>query len=67
MVSANLFRNVSVFSAPTPKRRVINTAILLVLVSTVIPYQFAYLVACIIQLTTCVRAQWNARETVRVS
>lgn len=56
----------SVFSAPTPKRRIINTAILLVLVSTVIPYQFAYMVACIIQLATCVRAQWNARETVRL-
>jgi hypothetical protein len=41
----------------------INTAILLVLVSTLIPYQFAYMVACIVQLATCVRAQWHAKET----
>jgi hypothetical protein len=45
----------------------INTAILLVLVSTLIPYQFAYMVACIIQLATCVRAQWHAKETVRIA
>lgn len=37
------------------------------LVSTVIPYQFAYLVACIVQLATCVRAQWHAKETVSLS
>lgn len=53
-----------VASSPNPRRRIINTAILLILVSTVIPYQFAYLVACIVQLATCVRAQWHARETV---
>ncbi|EAW11964.1 GPI inositol-deacylase [Aspergillus clavatus NRRL 1] len=52
-----------IFSAPTPRRRMINTAILLVLVSTIVPYQFAYMVACIVQLATCVRAQWHARET----
>ncbi|KAJ5728226.1 hypothetical protein N7493_004556 [Penicillium malachiteum] len=52
-----------IFSAPTPRRRVIHTAILLILVSTIIPYQFAYMVACIVQLATCVRAQWHAKET----
>lgn len=40
----------------TPKRRVISTAVLLFLVSTFIPYQFAYLVACLVQLFTTVRA-----------
>jgi len=39
-------------------------AVLLILVSTAIPYQFAYLVACIVQLATCVRAKWHAKETV---
>ncbi|KAJ6164412.1 hypothetical protein N7470_003084 [Penicillium chermesinum] len=52
-----------IFSAPTPRRRVINTVILLILVSTIIPYQFAYMVACIVQLATCVRAQWHVKET----
>lgn len=35
----------------------------MLLVSTIIPYQFAYMVACIVQLATCVRAQWHAKET----
>ena len=55
--------NLPIFHTPTPRRRIIHTAILLVLVSTVIPYQFAYMVACIVQLATCVRAQWHAKET----
>ncbi|KAJ5099350.1 hypothetical protein N7532_006351 [Penicillium argentinense] len=55
--------NLPIFSAPTPRRRVIHTAVLLILVSTIIPYQFAYMVACIVQLATSVRAQWHAKET----
>ncbi|CAG7942408.1 unnamed protein product [Penicillium olsonii] len=55
--------NLPIFNTPTPRRRIIHTAILLILVSTVIPYQFAYMVACIVQLATCVRAQWHAKET----
>lgn len=55
--------NLPIFHTPTPRRRIIHTAILLILVSTVIPYQFAYMVACIVQLATSVRAQWHAKET----
>ncbi|OAA68521.1 GPI maturation protein [Niveomyces insectorum RCEF 264] len=44
------------FIQSTPRRRVITTAVLLFLVSTVIPYQFAYLVACLVQVATTVRA-----------
>lgn len=44
------------FVPSTPGRRMITTAILLFLVSTFIPYQFAYLVACLVQLFTVVRA-----------
>ncbi|GKU02063.1 gpi inositol-deacylase [Fusarium langsethiae] len=44
------------FVPSTPKRRMITTAILLFLVWTFIPYQFAYLVACLVQLFTVVRA-----------
>ncbi|KAG6001405.1 hypothetical protein E4U21_004397 [Claviceps maximensis] len=40
----------------SPKRRIVSTAILLFLVSIFIPYQFAYLVACLVQLFTAVRA-----------
>lgn len=37
-------------------RKMISTVVLLFLVSTFIPYQFAFLVACLIQLFTTVRA-----------
>ncbi|KAL8699261.1 MAG: hypothetical protein Q9201_006105 [Fulgogasparrea decipioides] len=50
------------FSATSPKRRIITASVLLILVSTVIPYQFAYLVACIVQVATCIRALRHARE-----
>jgi glycosylphosphatidylinositol deacylase len=50
------------FSSPSPRRRMVTTAVLLLLVSTVVPYQFAYLVACLVQLFTIVRAQRAASE-----
>ncbi|KAK1755979.1 GPI inositol-deacylase [Echria macrotheca] len=52
----------SAFLSSSPRRRMAITAILLFLVSTFIPYQFAYLVACLVQLTTTVRAQRIASE-----
>ncbi|KAK0645546.1 PGAP1-like protein-domain-containing protein [Cercophora newfieldiana] len=50
------------FLSSSPRRRMITTVVLLFLVSTFIPYQFAYLVACLVQLTTTVRAQRIASE-----
>lgn len=50
------------FAPSTPRRRIITTGILLFLVSTVIPYQFAYLVACLVQVATCTRALRFSRE-----
>ncbi|CAK7271232.1 GPI inositol deacylase [Sporothrix epigloea] len=44
------------FIQSTPRRRVITTIVLLILVFTIVPYQFAYLVACFVQLATTVRA-----------
>lgn len=40
----------------SPRRRIINTLLLLLLVATIIPYPFAYVVACLVQLATCSRA-----------
>ncbi len=51
------------FSASSPRRRVMTTLLLLFFVATVVPYQFAYMVACIVQLATCVRALKCARES----
>jgi pimeloyl-ACP methyl ester carboxylesterase len=50
------------FFTPSPRRRMITTAVLLLLVATTVPYQFAYLVACLVQLMTTVRAQRIASE-----
>ncbi len=55
-------RNTSGFTPSSPRRRIINTVVLLLLVSTVIPYQFAFLVACIVQFATCSRAFSYASE-----
>jgi GPI inositol-deacylase len=60
-------RHIPGFVASTPRRRIINTFILLLLVSTVIPYQFAFLVACIIQLANCAKALNCAGDNRSVS
>jgi len=44
------------FATTTPHQRIITTSVLLLMVITVIPYQFAYIVLCIVQVSTCVRA-----------
>lgn len=50
------------FLSSSARRRVATTAVLLFLVATFIPYQFAYLVACLVQLATTVRARRIAEE-----
>ena len=52
------------FAASSPRRRFVTALVLLLLVSSVVPYQFAYLVACIVQLATCTRALRLVKETV---
>lgn len=44
-------------SAHDLQRRIVVTGILLLIVATFVPYQFAYFVACLAQLMTCVRLQ----------
>lgn len=60
-----LRRTPAAFAVTSTRQRVITTGILLLLVSTVIPYQFAYLVLCIVQIITCTRAWRLTWETVR--
>ncbi|KAI1004834.1 GPI inositol-deacylase [Podosphaera aphanis] len=50
------------FAPSTPRRRILTTAALLFLVSTFIPYQFAYLVACLVQTATCTKALQISKE-----
>jgi hypothetical protein len=51
------------FAVTPPRQRIITTIILLSLVSTIIPYHFAYVVLCIVQLATCVRGFRLAKES----
>jgi glycosylphosphatidylinositol deacylase len=53
----------SVFIASNPRRRIINTVLLVFLVATIIPYPFAYVVACIVQMATCTRALRYAKDS----
>jgi glycosylphosphatidylinositol deacylase len=55
------------FVPSTPRRRMVTTAVLLFLVATFIPYQFAYLVACLVQLFTTIRALRIRQATSSVS
>ncbi|KAI0967710.1 PGAP1-like protein-domain-containing protein [Xylaria arbuscula] len=49
------------FTQYSPRRRLLTTSIMLFLVSTVIPYQSAYVIACLVQLCTNIRAHYVAR------
>ncbi|KAF3179124.1 GPI inositol deacylase [Orbilia oligospora] len=53
----------SAFTSGHPRRRLLVTCALLFFVATVIPYQFAYVVVCIVQLVVCIRALKFARES----
>ena len=59
--TSSTYTHTQPFTTSSPRRRLVTTSILLLLVSTLIPYQFAYLVACIVQLATCVRALYALR------
>lgn len=48
--------------ATSSQQRIITTSVLLLLVATVIPYQFAYVVLCIVQLVTSIRSLRLARD-----
>ncbi|KAF2713243.1 GPI inositol-deacylase-like protein [Pleomassaria siparia CBS 279.74] len=56
-------RTPTAFAVTSTRQRVITTCILLSLVSTVIPYHFAYMVLCIVQMATCVRGFRLAKES----
>lgn len=56
-------RNPTSFAMTTPQQRIITTGILLLMVITIIPYQFAYIVLCIVQIATCIRALRVARDS----
>jgi GPI inositol-deacylase len=46
----------SSFAMTSPHQRIVTTGVLLLMVITIVPYQFAYIVLCVVQIATCVRA-----------
>jgi glycosylphosphatidylinositol deacylase len=58
-------RTPAAFAVTSTRQRVITITILLSLVSTVIPYHFAYIVLCLVQIATCVRGCRLAKDSVR--
>jgi glycosylphosphatidylinositol deacylase len=60
-------RTPTAFAVTSTRQRVVTTCILLSLVSTVIPYHFAYMVLCIVQIATCVRGYKLARDSVSLN
>lgn len=62
-ITARFWRAPSGFAQSSLRQRVITTGFLLLLVSTIIPYQFVFIVLCVVQIVTCVRALSVARES----
>ncbi|KAJ4377031.1 GPI inositol deacylase [Didymella sp. IMI 355093] len=56
-------RTPGAFAVTSTRQRTITTVVLLTLVSTVIPYHFAYMVLVLVQLATCIRGFRLAKET----
>ena len=59
-------KSLHTFTETSLAKRIITTSVLLVLVSTVIPYQFVFVVLCIVQVATCIRALSLACEIVSI-
>lgn len=57
-------RSPTAFAVSSTKQRVITTGVLLLMVSTAIPYHFAYMVLCVVHIATTTRSLRIARETV---
>ncbi|KKY23139.1 putative gpi inositol-deacylase [Diplodia seriata] len=56
-------RSPTAFAVSSTKQRVITTGVLLLMVSTAIPYHFAYMVLCVVHVATTTRSLRIARET----
>ncbi|WPG97809.1 Hypothetical protein R9X50_00059000 [Acrodontium crateriforme] len=55
-------RTLNSFAISTVNQRIVTTGVLVLLLITFIPYQLAYIVLCVVQLSTAVRALRLARD-----
>jgi hypothetical protein len=49
------------------RRRVITTIVLFIMVATFVPYQFAFVVAVLVHIVSCVRSLLVAQSSVSVA
>ncbi|KAK4990079.1 GPI inositol deacylase [Elasticomyces elasticus] len=56
-------RTATSFTVTSVRHRLITITLLLLAVSTAVPYQFAYAILCVVQLATCVRSLRLAEDT----
>lgn len=57
----------TVAASSRTKRRIIVTLILLFIVATLVPFQFAYVVACVVQFSSCVKALNRTKDVIVAS
>ncbi|QIX01342.1 hypothetical protein AMS68_006859 [Peltaster fructicola] len=62
LLTSNAAAHTTTIPTNPPHQRLITTAILLLLVTTLVPYQFAYVVLTMVQFASCVRGLNMARS-----
>ena len=54
----------NVAASSRTKRRILVTLVLLLIVATVVPFQFAYVVACVVQFSSCIKAMNRTNDVL---
>ena len=54
----------NVAASSRTKRRIVVTLVLLFIVATVVPFQFAYVVACVVQFSSCIKALNRTKDVI---
>jgi GPI inositol-deacylase len=62
LMGSVLYTPGNVAASSRTKRRIFVTLVLLFIVATVVPFQFAYVVACVVQFSSCVKALNRTRD-----
>lgn len=59
-----MYRLLQTFADTSLRKRLMTTSVLLLLASTIIPYQFVFVILCVVQIWTSVKVLTLALETV---
>ena len=61
---STLHNSNNVAASSRTKRRIVVTLVLLFIVATVVPFQFAYVVACVVQFSSCIKALNRTKDVI---